>query len=473
MTTSLRAEDLDAESPAGEPSTQPAVDLEMLRTYDVPAPRYTSYPTVPQFEEMPEAKVREQLGAETRADRGLSLYVHIPFCQQLCWYCACNRVISKNRDDADAYIDLVIDEIERRLPLIGGRELVQLHFGGGTPTFLPVEEIERFGHFLHESFDVADDAEIALEIDPRECTRKQVEALRRVGFNRASIGVQDHDETVQQAIHRHQPFEMTERVVGWLREAGFASINFDLIYGLPHQTAESFRRTIDDVLTLAPDRLAIYSYAHVPWKHPAQKLLEGEALPDAETKLELLRGSIDQLTGAGYQYIGLDHFARPDDDLAEALEDGTLRRNFQGYSTFGGTDVHAFGVSAISQTESMYVQNVKELDEYEEAVGAGDLPVMRGYFLSEDDRIRQTTIEQVMCQRELDFDEMSERFDIDFASYFADELEALEDLEADGLVEIDEDRLRITPEGRVFLRNIGMRFDAYLDENDDRFSSSV
>ncbi len=474
MTTPVAADDPQTRDRKADRRSEPTVDLDKMRRYDVPAPRYTSYPTVPHFDdELSAERIAEQYAADAEAGGGLSVYVHIPYCRQLCWYCACNRVISKDRSEAEAYVDLVIDEIERRRRLMGDRELVQLHFGGGTPTFLPREEIARFGAYLHDTFEFADDAEVGIEIDPRECTEAQVATLREAGFNRASIGVQDHDPVVQEAIHREQPYELTERVVGWLREAGFRSINFDLIYGLPHQTPASFGGTIEDVLALGPDRLAIYSYAHVPWKHPAQKLLEGEALPGPETKLALLKGAIEQLTGAGYRYIGLDHFARTDDDLAEALEAGTLRRNFQGYSTFGGTDVHAFGVSAISQTSSMYVQNVKELDAYERAVATGDLPVMRGCLMSEDDRIRRETIEQVMCRRQLDFADISERFAIDFPGYFTDELEALEELEADGLVEIGEERLRITAEGRLFLRNIATRFDAYLDESDERFSRSV
>lgn len=451
-----------------------SVDLDLLRKYDVPVPRYTSYPTALQFDEsVDESAVAERLASESEPGRPLSLYFHIPFCRQLCWYCACNRVISKDRAGSNDYVDRLISEVDRKLPLIGGREVVQLHFGGGTPTFLPPEEIRRLGAYLKDVFEFRQDAEVGVEIDPRQCSREQVDALRQAGFNRASVGVQDHNPKVQEAIHRRQPFDLTKKVVGWLERADFRSVNFDLIYGLPHQTIESFRSTLNDVLSLHPDRLAVYSYAHVPWLHPAQKLLEGEALPEAETKLGLLKQTIERLTEAGYRYIGLDHFARPGDDLADALRDGSLRRNFQGYSTFGGTDVHAFGMSGISQTASMYFQNEKELEAYEARLDEGGLPILRGYVLSEDDRIRQAVIEQVMCQRHIDFEALSERFGIDFEAYFAGELDALSGVESDGLVKRRPSGLEITPTGRLFLRNIAVHFDAYFESDENRFSKSV
>ena len=451
----------------------PSVDLDLLKKYDVPAPRYTSYPTALQFDESFRADELPGRMAEESSQRDLSLYFHIPFCEKLCWYCACNRIIEQDREEGTDYLDEMFREVDRRRPLLEGRQVAQIHLGGGTPTFLKPDDLRRLGGRLDDQFDIAQEAEISIEIDPRACSEETVAALADAGFNRASLGVQDHNPTVQEAIHRVQPFEQTARVVGWLRQAGFGSINFDLIYGLPHQTLASFDQTIADVLTLSPDRLAVYSYAHVPWVNPAQKLLEGEALPEADQKLRLFRRCIEELTDAGLSYIGLDHFAKPDDELARARREGTLRRNFQGYSTRGGTDVHAFGLSAISQTETMYFQNAKELDDYRQRLEAGDLPIFRGCTLSRDDRIRRDTIERVMCRGELDFGALSEELDIDFTDYFADELDRLAPLQEDGLLEVGDDHLRIAPLGRLFLRNIATAFDAYLDRSKQRYSKTV
>jgi oxygen-independent coproporphyrinogen-3 oxidase len=445
-------------------ATSPPVDLDLLRKYDVPAPRYTSYPTALQFDTSLDADAVGRRMAQRQAeDRPVSLYVHLPFCQSLCWYCACTRVISKERDDAEDYVDRLIEEMKLRSGWIGDAPVVQIHLGGGTPTFLTPGQILRLGRTLRRVFDVQDAAELAVEIDPRECTDAHIDALRDIGFNRASLGVQDNNEQVQKAVHRVQPWETTLRVTEGLREAGFDSINYDLIYGLPHQTPETFGRTLDDVVDAAPDRLAVYSYAHVPWVNPAQKHLEGDALPGAETKLDLLKHGIERLGDAGFRYIGMDHFARPDDELARALDEGTLRRNFQGYSTGQGVDIHGFGMSAISQTQDMYFQNRKELPAYRECVDGGEVPVFRGVTLDRDDRIRRRTIEHLMCRRELPFDELSTELEIDFEDYFADALRDLTALEEDGLVDVSSERLRITDRGRLFLRNIAMPFDAYLD----------
>lgn len=457
------------------------VDLDLLRKYDVPAPRYTSYPTALHFDDAVGPDVVERRLRETAdQQRPLSLYFHLPFCQSLCWYCACTRIISKRREDAAEYVDTLLAEIDRRLELMGSREVVQLHLGGGTPTFLPPDQLRRLGAHLHERFDFADDAELAVEIDPRECSPEHVEALREVGFNRASMGVQDNNPTVQEAIHRIQPWEMTREVTERLREAGFESINYDLIYGLPHQTLETFEQTLDDVLQVDPDRFAIYSYAHVPWVNPAQTLLEGDALPGPETKLQLLKLTIERLGEAGYAYIGMDHFARPDNELYEALESGGLRRNFQGYSTWRGTDIHAFGLSAISQVADLYFQNRKELPPYTETVEAGQLPVFRGVRLNRDDLIRREVIEHLMCRPTLEYASLSERLGVPFLAYFGDAIDRLAPLEDDGLVRVTDEAIHITPTGRLFLRNIAMQFDAYLDhssarkkEHQQRYSKSV
>jgi oxygen-independent coproporphyrinogen-3 oxidase len=449
-------------------ATSPPVDLDLLRRYDVPAPRYTSYPTALQFDTSLDADaVGHHMAKRQAGGRPVSLYVHLPFCRSLCWYCACTRVISKNRDDAADYVDRLVEEIKLRSEWVGDAPVVQIHLGGGTPTFLPPKQILRLGRTMRRVFDVCDDAELAVEIDPRECTDAHIDALRDIGFNRASVGVQDNNERVQRAIHRVQPWETTLQVTDTLREAGFDSINYDLIYGLPHQTPETFGRTLDDVVEADPDRLAVYSYAHVPWVNPAQKHLEGDALPGPDTKLALLKHAIERLGDAGYRYIGMDHFARPDDELSRALDEGTLRRNFQGYSTGQGVDIHGFGMSAISQTDGMYFQNRKELPVYEEHIDQGDIPIFRGVTLTRDDRIRRRTIEHLMCRRELNFDALSQEHGIDFQDYFADALRELTDLEDDGLVELSSEALRITDRGRLFLRNIAMPFDAYLDQSSD------
>jgi oxygen-independent coproporphyrinogen-3 oxidase len=355
------------------------------------------------------------------------------------------------------------------------RKVVQIHFGGGTPTFLLPDELRALGRMIRERFLLADDVEFGVEIDPRRLTRNHVDALREIGCNRVSLGVQDHNPAVQQAVHRIQPREVTERVVEWVRAAGIDSVNIDLIYGLPHQTPESFERTLEEVLDLCPDRLAVFSYAHVPWIKPAQKILQTGALPAPETKLKILKLTIEKLTADDeFVYIGMDHFARPDDELAAAQRNKTLQRNFQGYSTRSHADIYSFGMSAISQAGDAYWQNHKELPAYAGALEHDRLPVQRGYLLTSDDLIRRQTIMRLMCDLELDFATMSERLSVNFASYFASELASLEDLEADGLVTRTNSRVRVTNTGRLFIRNIAMRFDAYLPaQAERRYSQTV
>ncbi|MFB6264243.1 MAG: oxygen-independent coproporphyrinogen III oxidase [Bradymonadaceae bacterium] len=455
--------------------TPETVPRELLEKYDRPVPRYTSYPTALHFDESVDGRAAVDR-LDSRSSSGpVSLYFHVPFCEKLCWYCACNRVIERDTSVAGPYVDALLDEMDLKREWIGDRPVVQIHFGGGTPTFLPPDEIRRLGAAIHSRFDVAGDAEISVEIDPRACDAERIGALAEAGFNRASIGVQDHDPEVQEAIHREQPYETTRRTVERLREAGFGSINFDVIYGLPHQTVDSFAGTLDDLVELGADRVAVYSYAHVPWKNPAQKHLEEAGLPDASTKFDLLSETVERLTDAGMVYIGLDHFAAPDDGLARAFRDGTLRRNFQGYSTHRETEIFAFGVSGISQAAGAYVQNEKDLEDYYDALDDPErpLPVARGCLLDRDDETRRETIMHVMCRSTLDFDELSSRLGIDFADYFADELERLAPLEEDGLVEVHSDAVEIRPLGRLFLRNIASAFDAYLDPEESRYSTAV
>lgn len=451
------------------------VDLELIRKYDVPGPRYTSYPTAPHFrEDVDRDRIIEAISANNETAGELSLYFHIPFCQTLCWYCGCTTVIGKDSSKTDWYLESLDREMAAKASwLHPNRKVVQIHFGGGTPTYLDPEQIRWLGDKIHERFDVADDAEISVEIDPRRLTEDHVRALVDAGFNRASLGVQDNDPKVQKAVNRIQPFETTERVAGWLRRAGFQSLNIDLIYGLPHQTIESFDRTLDEVLTLNPDRFAIYTYAHVPWIKPAQKLLEGDALPGPEQKLAMQKHIVERLTSEGYDYIGMDHYAREDDELALARRDGTLRRNFQGYSTHGGVDIYAFGMSGISQIDELYLQNPREINDYEQAVEQHDFPAYRARLLGEDDRIRRAWIMRLMCHARVDFDRMSRRLGVDVREYFADGLNQLQPMEADGLVKLDDDGITVTDRGRLLLRNICMPFDGYLEGGEGRYSRTV
>ncbi len=452
------------------------VDLELIKKYNVPGPRYTSYPPATQFsDELTVETWLAEVRANNEAERDLSLYFHLPFCQSLCWFCGCNTVITTQQGKSAIYLTYLEKELALLKPLLNPkRKVVQLHFGGGTPTFLLPDEIRALGKMIHSHFVVAEEAEAGVEIDPRRLTRDHLSALREIGFNRVSFGVQDNNPIVQKAVHRIQPFELTKTVVGWVREAGFSSVNLDLIYGLPYQTAESFGQTLDEVLQLRPDRFAVFNYAHVPWIKPAQKILKEEALPSPELKLELLKLTIEKLTSEGYVYIGMDHFARSDDELAVAQRKKTLQRNFQGYSTCAGADIYAFGVSSISQIEGMYWQNRKELPAYYAALDEGKLPLAKGYVLTADDQVRQQTIMRLMCDLELDYAAMSALLNLDFARYFASELTSLDDLEADGLVVKTLASVIVTDLGRLLIRNIAMRFDAYVPERKEtRFSKVI
>lgn len=452
------------------------VDLALVRKYNVSGPRYTSYPPATRFSaEMTWPKLAEELIANNQSERDLSLYFHIPFCPSLCWYCGCTTVITTERAKGATYLGYLEKELDQMRAILNpNRKVVQMHLGGGTPTFLAPQELRQLGKMIRSRFRVASDVEGGVEIDPRRLTREHLVALREAGFNRASIGVQDFDPQVQLAVHRIQPLEQTRQTMEWLRELGFHSINIDLIYGLPHQTVKSFARTLEAVVELNPDRLAVFSYAHVPWMKPAQKILE-DALPSTEEKLQILKQVIETLTaGSRYIYIGMDHFARDGDELAIAQRNKTLHRNFQGYSTRGGTDIYSFGMSAISQIENAYWQNIKELPNYFAALDKGKSPLARGYILNQEDRIRRETIMRLMCDLSLDFSQMSEKFGLDFAQHFAAELKSLGDLEADGLIRRTPFGLEVTGKGRLFIRNIAMRFDEHLPrETERRFSRTI
>jgi oxygen-independent coproporphyrinogen-3 oxidase len=452
------------------------VNLDLIKKYNVPGPRYTSYPPATHFTgEFDPALLQEKIRENNATQRDLSLYFHLPFCQTLCWFCGCTTVITTKQSNSATYLDYIEKEMAHLKKTLNPRKkVVQMHYGGGTPTFLTPEELRRLGALIHKNFIVGEDAEAGVEVDPRRLTRDHVVALRESGFNRASMGIQDHDPKVQEAVHRIQPYEETKRAMDWIREAGFSSINVDLIYGLPFQTASSFEKTLDDVLKLKPDRFAVFSYAHVPWIKPAQKILTSGVLPSAEVKLDLLRLTIEKLTSEGFVYIGMDHFARPDDELAVAQKKKTLQRNFQGYSTHGGADIYAFGMSSISQIETAYWQNIKELPDYYAAVDAGKLPAAKAYFVSEDDKVRRTTIMRLMCDMGIDFAAMSQLLGLDFKEYFADELDSLADLEGDGLIARNETGVVVTETGRLLIRNIAMRFDAYSEtRKEGKFSRTI
>lgn len=453
------------------------VNLDLVKKYNVPGPRYTSYPPATKFSDsLTWPQLSEKISANNHTERDLSLYLHIPFCETLCWFCGCTTVITTNHGQAAAYLDHLETEIGRMAALINPkRKVTQLHWGGGSPTFLQPDEIRRLGGIIRKHFTFSEDIEAGVEIDPRRLSRDHIVALHEIGFNRASLGVQDFEPQVQEAIHRIQPRDLTQRVLEWARELGFGSVNFDLIYGLPHQTIESFSRTLDAVQEMGPDRLAVFSYAHVPWIKPAQKILEQKILPSAEVKLELLKIVIERLTENNrYVYIGMDHFARPADELVKAQRTKMLQRNFQGYSTRGNADIYAFGMSAISQIPDVYWQNEKELPSYYSALEAGQTPFTRGYVLTEDDKIRRETIMRVMCDLSLDYTAMSQKLGIVFARHFANELAALAPFEADGLVRRVPEGLEVTEIGRLFIRNIAMCFDnTLMPAGERKFSRTI
>jgi oxygen-independent coproporphyrinogen-3 oxidase len=449
-----------------------AIDLQgveaMLPRYEVAGPRYTSYPTAPVWNEAygPEGFRCDLAEAGARADEGLSLYVHVPFCESLCHFCACNRVITRKPELPVRYLEVIEREVASiREAVSVVRPATQQHWGGGTPTHLTPEQVRRLFGTVTEAFPMRAGAEISIEVDPRVTTAEHVAALRECEFNRISMGVQDFDPHVQEAIHRVQPVEMTAKLVEIARDAGFASVAFDLIYGLPFQTPESFQRTLDAVIEISPDRIALYSYAHVTWLAKQQRGFERKDLPDGSTKLRVFLGAVRSLLEAGYVYIGLDHFARPEDELTHALRNRTLRRNFMGYTTQAGVDLIAFGPSGISQLRASYAQSQRDLAEWERAVLERGLGTMRGYALSPEDQARRWIISRIMCHGEVRAAEYQDAFGEEFQQRYAPEFEQLEPMEADGVVIREpEGDLFLTPLGRLFARNVAMIFDAYLPE---------
>jgi len=451
------------------PAASPAelhFDAGLIQKYDGFGPRYTSYPTADRFHAgVGASQYVDALAARSDETRPLSLYVHLPFCNTVCYYCACTKIITANRGRSAKYVRYLGREIALVSSLLEGeRSVSQLHWGGGTPTFLAHAEMADLMRMLRDAFPFAADTEASIEIDPRKVDTGTIAFLRELGFNRVSFGIQDFDPAVQRAVNRIQSEEETRSVVTAARASGFASVNTDLIYGLPLQTVEGFAITLDKVIDIAPDRIALYGYAHVPHLFKAQRQIVADELPAADTKLAILATAIEKLTRAGYVYIGMDHFARPGDELAIALREGRLHRNFQGYSTRADCDLVAFGMSAIGKVGPTYVQNVKTLDAYYGALDAGRLPVFRGFALGDDDVLRREIIQALMCEFRLDVERLESRHGFRFAERFAPELAGLAPLAADGLLTMSSSRIDVTARGRMLVRAIAMVFDRHLRE---------
>lgn len=448
------------------PSPRLSFDPKLIRKYDGLGPRYTSYPTADRFTEefTAEHLANALLGRfAEQPPQPLSLYVHVPFCNTICYYCACNKVVTKNHKRSAKYIDYVGKEVGIMSGMVSAASPVkQLHWGGGTPTFLSAEEMTLLMRMLRDNFAFADDAECSIEIDPRKVTASTIALLANLGFNRISLGVQDFDTEVQRAVNRIQSEAETRTVIDAARENGFRSLNIDLIYGLPRQTVAGFAVTLERVIAAAPDRIALYSYAHVPHLFKPQRQISEAELPSPDQKLAILALAIDKLTTGGYIYIGMDHFARRDDELARAQHAGKLHRNFQGYSTHADCDLLAFGISAIGKLGPTYSQNVRTLDDYYDRLDADALPCFRGWQLSADDLLRRDVIQALMCQFRVDFAEIESGHSISFGDYFGAEFEALEALAVDGLVEIAPERITVTSRGRLLVRTVAMVFDRYL-----------
>jgi len=442
-----------------------SVTSEALAKYNQPGPRYTSYPTAPQWDDsFGEQQLRDAF-REANAKPNpapLSLYFHIPFCESLCLYCGCNVVINKRHEVATPYLD----HLKREIDSVSGevdhsRMVEQLHWGGGTPTYLSPQQVEDLFVYIRERFSFSPTAEVSIEIDPRATTREHCRVLRDVGFNRLSMGIQDFDPLVQQTVHRVQPYEDTKRLFDYCRDIGFESINIDLIYGLPHQTAESFADTVNKIIAMNPDRIAVFSYAHVPWMKKQQGSF-ARYLPEGMEKFRIFSRAIELLTEAGYRYIGLDHFARPEDEIVRAQDERTLHRNFQGYTTKAGCDLYAMGVSAISGLEDVYAQNVRDVPGYYQTIASGRWPTMRGIRVSDEDKLRRAVINRILCHSVLVKSEIEREFGIEFDGHFAPELGHLQEFANDGLVRLDSERVEVAPLGRIFIRNVAMVFDEYL-----------
>jgi oxygen-independent coproporphyrinogen-3 oxidase len=448
----------------------------LIKRYDKTGPRYTSYPTAIQFHENFGAPEYAAAAKHTDQRRPLSLYFHIPFCSKVCFFCGCNKVVTKFRDRAAPYLSRLHHEIKMQSALFGGsRPVDQLHWGGGTPTFISHDEMRELMAVTRQHFNLHDDdsGEYSIEIDPREIDRETLQVLRSIGFNRISLGVQDFDPKVQQAVNRIQPVEQTADAINEARRLGFKSISVDLIYGLPFQNVETFNATLDTIIDLDPDRLSVFNYAHLPEMFKPQRRINAEDLPLPAVKLEILHQAIEKLTSAGYVYIGMDHFSKPDDELAVAQRQGNLYRNFQGYSTHADCDLVAMGITAIGKVGNTFSQNVKSLEAYYACIDSNRLPVYRGMKLSDDDLLRQAVISELICHFKLDMPAIEEKFGIRFNDYFAQELSELGPMEQDGLLTVSGEKIYVQPAGHLLIRNICMVFDRYLREQQHQSFSKV
>lgn len=466
-------------TPANDGNQAICFDAELVGRYDGRGPRYTSYPTALQFDDTfgPE-DYSETASASNLIGHPLSIYVHVPFCTTLCYYCGCNKIVTRNADRVHRYLDCLRDEIRMQSELFDKRRVVeQLHLGGGTPTYLDDRQLGELMTWLSTGFQLESGAqrEFSIEIDPRSVHDQSLELLAKLGFNRVSLGIQDFDPNVQRAVNRIQSVDDVANIVDDAQRYGYRSVSFDLIYGLPHQSVATFDRTLDQVIEMRPDRLAIYNYAHLPARFKGQRMINERDLPSAAVKLEILQHTIQKLVNSGYVYIGMDHFALPDDDLTLAKRDGSLQRNFQGYSTHGGCDLVSLGVSAISKIGNSYAQNAVSTIEYEQLIGDGILPVKKGLLVDDDDLLRAEVIQDVMCHDGIDFESFEKAHGIRFHDHFAAELNRLRLLDEDGLIGLNERGIQVTPKGRLLLRCIAMVFDRHLPGNssDSRFSRAI
>jgi oxygen-independent coproporphyrinogen-3 oxidase len=453
-------------------------DLGLIHRYDRAGPRYTSYPTALELHDgFNDENYRQHIIKSNTAGGPLSLYFHIPFCDTVCFYCACNKIVTKNRKHAEPYLENLYKEIAMLGDLFDANRVVnQLHWGGGTPTFLSFEQMQQLMIVTRQHFLLKDDdsGEYSIEVDPRETHSHTIKQLRELGFNRISLGLQDFDPAVQKAVNRIQSEEQTFKVLEDARAEGFRSTNIDLIYGLPLQTVASFANTLDKIIAAAPDRFSIFNYAHMPARFKTQRQINDADMPSAEVKLDILQMVGQKLTSAGYVYIGMDHFAKPDDELAIAQREGKLYRNFQGYSTHSDCDLIGFGITSIGRVGDAYIQNVKELDEYDQLIKQNKLPVYKGVELDFDDKLRRAVITHTICHFELDFSMIEALFSINFAEYFAKELKELAQMQADGLITITASGLQVLPVGRLLIRNVCMVFDKYLaQKNPHQFSKVI
>jgi oxygen-independent coproporphyrinogen-3 oxidase len=454
-------------------------DPQLIAKYDQSGPRYTSYPTAVEFHDgFDAAAYRRACERSNAGGRSLSLYFHIPFCDTICFYCACNKIATKDRSLAEPYLQRVYRELQLQGELFdGSRKVEQLHWGGGTPTFISHGQMRELMEQTRRYFSLADDdsGEYSIEIDPREATAETVALLRDIGFNRMSLGVQDFNQDVQKAVNRIQSEAQTLEVLQSARDRGFRSISIDLIYGLPFQSARSFESTLERILDFGPDRLSVFNYAHLPKMFPPQRRINESELPVPQEKLDILQMSIEKLVNAGYVFIGMDHFARPDDELAVAQREGTLYRNFQGYSTHADCDLLGLGVTSIGKVANTYSQNVKTLEPYYEHLDAGRLPLLRGIELNRDDEIRRDVITRLICNFQLDYAAVNQAWEIDFHDYFADAMPTLRGMAGDGLLSITDSGIEVHPKGRLLIRNICMNFDAYMAQKQaqQRFSKVI